>query len=659
MGQEREAGLLIAVYHLGGNPPQQDKPLTRSAFPDDTGLPGTPPAATPDASEVDQPLWQSLIFRIGIAMAGMVLLAIASMATSIVIADTSRGDAAAINVAGSLRMRSYKLAALLQDPVTSPHELAGGTRRFEDSLRGDAIVRLLPRAADDPLRRQYDTVMQQWEQQMRPALARLVEDAAARDAYLAQVEPFVATIDRMVTLIQQQAERRIQLLRLLQGIALFLMLGLVFFTMYKLLTDVLPPLRELLEMVNRARRGDFAARVGYRGRDELGLLSHTFNLMAADLSKSYGELEQRVADKTAELTRSNRSLQLLYQAARQLGDAGSPDTRTLLAEAEQVIGLGPLSLCLTTANADQAYCRITSAHGQLPPCREPRCADCLEHSGGSGLLVVPVQESGSRLGVLLLRHPPQQRPAGWQQDLLEALAGHIATALSLGERRRQQHRLALMQERATIARELHDSLAQALSYLKIQIGRLQNLIDRDAGRAPLTEVAGELREGVSSAYRQLRELLGTFRLKVDTPGLEPALVNTVAEFRRRGDLDIRLDYQLGHCPLRPNEEIHVLQIVREALANVLHHAQARQADIQLTTSTDGEVEISVRDDGIGLPDEAQRVNHYGMAIMQERAGRLGGTLRCTRRRDSGGTEVLLRFRPAFVHDNHSPLTNSP
>src|SRR5690606_5149734 len=147
------------------------------------------------------------------------------------------------------------------------------------------------------------------------------------------------------------------------------------------------------------------------------------------------------------------------------------------------------------------------------------------------------QESGTRLGVLLLRHPLQQRPAGWQQDLLEALAGHIATALSLGERRRQQHRLALMQERATIARELHDSLAQALSYLKIQIGRLQNLIDRDAGRAPLTEVAGELREGVSSAYRQLRELLGTFRLKVDTPGLEPALVNTVAEFRRRGDLD--------------------------------------------------------------------------------------------------------------------------
>lgn len=631
--------------------------MTRSAFPDDTGLPGTPPAATPDASEVDQPLWQSLIFRIGIAMAGMVLLAIASMATSIVIADTSRGDAAAINVAGSLRMRSYKLAALLQDPATPPAALASSIQRFEDSLRGDAIVRLLPKAADDPLRRQYAIVVEQWEQQMRPALAGLADDAAAGAAYLAQIEPFVATIDRMVTLIQQQAERRIQLLRLLQGAALFLMLGLVFFTMYKLLTDVLPPLRELLEMVNRARRGDFAARVGYRGRDELGLLAHTFNLMAADLSKSYGELEQRVADKTAELTRSNRSLQLLYQAARQLDGTGSPDTQTLLTEAEQVIGLGPLSLCLTTANADQAYCRITSTHGQLPPCREPHCADCLEYRGGD-LLVVPVQESGTRLGVLLLRHPLQQRPAGWQQDLLEALAGHIATALSLGERRRQQHRLALMQERATIARELHDSLAQALSYLKIQIGRLQNLIDRDAGRAPLTEVAGELREGVSSAYRQLRELLGTFRLKVDTPGLEPALVNTVAEFRRRGDLDIRLDYQLGHCPLRPNEEIHVLQIVREALANVLHHAQARQVDIQLATRAAGEVEISVRDDGIGLPDEAQRVNHYGMAIMQERAGRLGGTLRCARR-DSGGTEVLLRFRPAFASDNHPHLTASP
>lgn len=593
------------------------------------------------------PLWQSLIFRVGIAMAGIALLAIASMLTSIVIADTSRGDAAAVNLAGSLRMRVYQMVSIL--PQTDPlaRSLPELVQEFEQALYSDIITRLMPSEADDPLQQQYVQVTQHWERVMRAALLQQ-HNAKGADA-------FVAALDRMVTLIQQQAERRIQLLRLLQGVALFLTLGLVFFTMYKLLTDVVRPLRELMDMADHARRGDFSTRVAHRGSDELGLLGRAFNLMAQDLSLLYSELEQRVEDKTAELVRSNRSLQLLYQSAHRIsqqGEAGH-DFKSLLTQVEQVVGLGPISLCLTTENSGQAYCRISTTTERPPGCQAPACSACLGSGRDGarvvqpGLLSLPVRESGQRYGVILLQHPPQQMPATWQLDLLLAIASHIGTTLSLGRQREQQHRIALMEERATIARELHDSLAQSLAYLKIQISRLQSLLERDASAADLSTVIAELREGLSAAYRQLRELLTTFRLRIEGPGLEAALQSTVAEFDRRGSVEILLDYRLQHCPLQPNQEVHILQIIREALANVLHHARASRAEVRLQLDPEGGVVASVRDNGIGLPEQSQRRHHYGMAIMAERAQQLGGSLQA-RRHPEGGTQVSLRFLPEFA-----------
>src|SRR5690606_17459526 len=115
-------------------------------------------------------------------------------------------------------------------------------------------------------------------------------------------------------------------------------------------------------------------------------------------------------------------------------------------------------------------------------------------------------------------------------------------------------------------------------------------------------------------------------------------------FSRRGQLHVELDYRLEHCPLNPNEEVHVLQVVREALSNVLHHSKADRAEVLLETLDNGEVRVSVLDNGIGIPDNWQRRNHYGMTIMQERAGGLNGRF-SFHRRPEGGTAVELRFTP--------------
>jgi two-component system nitrate/nitrite sensor histidine kinase NarX len=164
-----------------------------------------------------------------------------------------------------------------------------------------------------------------------------------------------------------------------------------------------------------------------------------------------------------------------------------------------------------------------------------------------------------------------------------------------------------------------------------------------------------LREGLNSAYRQLRELLTTFRLRIEGEGLSAALHTTVSEFSRRGDIPITLDVDLVGCKLSPNEEIHALQIVREALSNVLNHAQAHHANVSVNHESDGSVVATITDDGIGI-HAAAGAHHYGMTIMDERANNLGGQLTVENLPDAG-TRVTLHFIPGTRREAAIPVSS--
>jgi two-component system nitrate/nitrite sensor histidine kinase NarX len=245
-------------------------------------------------------------------------------------------------------------------------------------------------------------------------------------------------------------------------------------------------------------------------------------------------------------------------------------------------------------------------------------------------------------GVLLLEIPADKSLQEWQRRLLETVASHIAIALNMAQRASQARMLALLEERGVMARELHDSLAQSLSYLKIQVSRLDASLTQPDNGEKIKQVTTELRDGLNGAYRQLRELLTTFRLRMDEAGLNRALEKTVEEFRERSAVDIELDNRLGGCKLSPNAEIHVIQVVREALSNVVRHARAEHAVVSATCSVEGDVAITVDDDGVGMPEDTDRQHHYGLAIMQERAHGVAGELRVSSS-PLGGTRVELCF----------------
>jgi two-component system nitrate/nitrite sensor histidine kinase NarX len=252
---------------------------------------------------------------------------------------------------------------------------------------------------------------------------------------------------------------------------------------------------------------------------------------------------------------------------------------------------------------------------------------------------VPLSEAGTPYGVMLLRLPEGIELADWKLKLLESIGHHIGAALATAKRSDERRRIALMEERSVIARELHDSLAQSLSYLKIQVTRLKSHLD--GGQT--ADIVEELKLGLNNAYRQLRELLTTFRLRMDGRGLSDALQDAVREFSQRTGIEFRLhDRLLGH-ELDASEQIHVLQVVREALANVEHHANAQRADVRLAIEH-GRLRVTVDDDGVGIRQAEPPTHHYGLAIMRDRAASLHGTLMISRRPE-GGTRVEMEFTP--------------
>jgi two-component system, NarL family, nitrate/nitrite sensor histidine kinase NarX len=229
-------------------------------------------------------------------------------------------------------------------------------------------------------------------------------------------------------------------------------------------------------------------------------------------------------------------------------------------------------------------------------------------------------------------------------ELAETMGRHVGAALAVAERREEHRRLGVLEERAAIARELHDSLAQSLSYTKIQIARLAAALERDGRDAQAVAVLAELREGVNGAYRQLRELLTTFRLGLGEEGMAGALSDAVAEFERRSGVQATLVNELLRVELSANEQVHVLQVVREALTNIEHHARARQAWVSLHRCADDAIEACIEDDGIGIVEATSPRGHFGLSIMRDRAASVGGQL-TIEPRTPRGTRVRLRFQP--------------
>jgi two-component system nitrate/nitrite sensor histidine kinase NarX len=328
-------------------------------------------------------------------------------------------------------------------------------------------------------------VLARWNTQIRDLeLAAAQGDPSALKQVAIEVPHYVDQIDRVVYLIEIELEDKARLLRVVQLALLAAIVLISLLTIWMLHSQFVQPLAQLVQAAKTVSRGSFSARVAHVSNDELGQLGRAFNTMVEEISSMYGHLEDKVEEKTAELTRSNQSLELLYRVSQQLSasDLTLEKVQAVLHEVEAELGLGHCLICISENGQLPAH-KITDDLTATEMDDLRRRFDCQWCFGQAGIaldqqpqdramIALPIGDGDVLHGVLpvMIREVPLPRE---KARILETIGRHVSNALLNMRRTEEKHRMAVLEERTVIARELHDSIAQSLSYLQIQVTRLK------------------------------------------------------------------------------------------------------------------------------------------------------------------------------------------
>jgi len=545
-----------------------------------------------------------------------------------------QGSAHAINKAGSMRMQSYRLLSAV--PLQ-----ASDTRLIADMERTTFSQELAQAAQRDGETARLEALQRYWRETLEPALRQ----ARQPDAVRMNVEDFVHQIDVLVTAFDHTTELRIERIVMLQHALAGLMGLLLVFTVIWLRQRLLRPWRQLMAMATAVGHRDFSQRVTISGRDEMATLGQSLNSMSSELAASYSVLEERVAEKTAVLAHKNEMLAFLWQASRRLHSSAPLCERLapVLNELQQLTLLREIELRVYEFDDEENTQEFTWQANAA--CDEKGCHLCPRHTtppdASSTTLKWRLTDTHNQYGLMLAKLPKGCHLSQDQQQMVDTLVEQITASLAIDRQQDHQQQLVVMEERAAIARELHDSIAQSLSCLKMQVSCLQ--MQGDTLPESVRTLLSQMRNELNSSWVQLRELLTTFRLQLTEPGLRPALEASCQEFSARLGFPVELNYQLPPRLIPPHQAIHVLHIAREALNNALKHAGASAIRVSVTWHN-RQVTLSVQDNGRGVAENAERSNHYGLIIMRDRAQSLRGDCQ-VRRREAGGTEVIVTFIP--------------
>ncbi|MCE9788508.1 nitrate/nitrite two-component system sensor histidine kinase NarQ [Shewanella chilikensis] len=549
-------------------------------------------------------------------MLTLILLSSGLATFAIINLSYSLGDARAINASGSLRMQSYRLMFYAN---SGSEEALQKIREFENTLYSDALVRSMDWSSPARLGQQYQLVISKWK-----VMKYYIEQEDSRN-YASSLKDFVDTIDLLVLEMEHHAAFKLRLLAVSQIVGLGLMLLIAFIAVRFTKRKVVVPLQQMMESANTISKGNFAVEMPKTEYIELSALSDALDSTAQELATLYGNLETQVKEKTLALTRANRELKFLYDNLVLLhsGKLNFEVMRQSLLQLKEYEHLQHLRLII---QQDEDATEVIATDEDIWP-----------QAGQT--MQFPLKFEQQELGFLeVIGEHDINVP------LFENFAIMLARSIVIHNASEQRQQLALLEERAVIARELHDSLGQLLSFLKIQISLLRKGLDQSCKSPAVTQQLEELNEGVTTAYAQLRELLSTFRLTVKEPNLRNALEAMLEQLRSQTETELELNYRLPPQLLAAHQHIHILQLTREATLNAIKHANASRICICCEKNSDNMVVISVEDNGIGLAHIKERDQHFGIGIMHERASRLSGMVEFSSN-SSGGTSVVLTFPP--------------
>jgi len=259
------------------------------------------------------------------------------------------------------------------------------------------------------------------------------------------------------------------------------------------------------------------------------------------------------------------------------------------------------------------------------------------------LLAVPLGNSdneGEPAGVVTLFFPSELSVTDDIKRTLKTYAELIHIGLKSVWQNEDSYQINLLAERQSIANEIHDSLAQTLYYAKIRASLLLDALKTDNDLLAF-KCAQDIDEALEGSQKTVRELVTHFRCQMDPRGLQYALQKLVKDFTARTSIALEYIIELEEVTLPLEYELQIFLIIRESLVNIATHSGASVARLEVAFS-EGQYRFTVEDNGGGVGSNVPPEGHYGLAIMRERALRIGGTVE-VESMDGLGTRVQLIF----------------
>ncbi len=392
------------------------------------------------------------------------------------------------------------------------------------------------------------------------------------------------------------------------------------------------------------------------------------------------ETELQIRNKTRHLAQQAASLRILYDVVASLNS--SENVRELL--------LRFLSFLKEMVGADAATIRLLTSDNQMKllssigmeeeraqqkgviPVANSLCGDalsgqtilhqeapcdCQDEEGNelpcsqNGVIIVPLQHQERILGVYTLFVSPERQNISQEMDrLLLNIGQNLGMAIEKFRLEREAQKSKLDQERAHIAHELHDSLAQTLASLRIRTQIMEEHQKQAEKHAPENSVTGthhyeilHLQKGLHQANRELRSLIANFRAPIHQQGLIQAITTLTDTFRKETGINTYFQHQCEAIQLPPETEGHLLRVIQEALTNVRKHSQAQSVRILADCIKDQRFRVLIEDDGIGFtPGEKVPIagEHIGLSAMQQRIDAIDGRLEIESE-PGEGTRILI------------------
>ena len=628
---------------------------------------------------------QTLSVKITTMLLVFFLVALTAIGLTLYVSWQLEGASAAVNDAGSLRMRTYRIAHHLSHPPVNglAYDQFETQLRREvdevDTILGDLVhgdpTRPLFIPRDAGIAADVDALARLWREQIRPEIEGIAKQQIITNENEISFDPFaedfVSRINNTVLKMEESYGHSIGVLRGSQILLIVLAIIGTIILLRFFFQVVIKPVRSLGDGLQRISEEDFTIRVPVGTRDEFGALSEGFNTMAGHLASLYSTLEERVDEKTRTLTAKNNELEILYGVGAFLRVPTDIDAlcRGFLDRVRVALGASAGSVRLLDASGENLCITVESGldtdfrdREAVLPCGECLCGeaavgkvalveaiadnnprlsrDTCRQAGFDGVAATAISVGKKPIGVFNLFFRQVKLIGESERKLLATLGQQLGSAIDNLRLRARDRELAVSEERNLLARELHDSIAQGLAFLNIQIQLLEKSLDRD----DLVHVRSTLkliRHGVQESYDDVRELLVHFRARIDTRDLDSAISAALRHVAEQADVVTEFEVEGGGAPLDPETETQVLYIVQEALSNIRKHAHAKSVNVSLRRGFEG-LSVIVRDDGLGFKQHSglreDNEAHIGLHIMQERAAGIGGRISIRSSRDKG-TEI--------------------